>query len=69
MSRVRMKAKIGLRKPNFRGDRQKWVEVGAAFVMPSGQINLVLDTLPVMQSEWDGTIVLFPPDADEEDEE
>lgn len=40
--------------------KEKWVTVGTAFFMPSGQINIVLDTLPVLQDEWDGgTLVIF----------
>jgi hypothetical protein len=39
--------------------RVKWCNVGTAFEVSEGQINLVLDTLPVDNMLWNGNIVLF----------
>lgn len=54
----RFNASVALYKSG--NEKTKWVSVGAAFELESGQINLVLDTLPVMPSQWNGTIYLFP---------
>ncbi len=45
--------------------RPKWVDVGSAFLLEDGRLNLVMDTLPVREDSWDGTIVLFPPAPDD----
>jgi hypothetical protein len=38
----------------------KNVSVGSALELPDGTIKLVIDTLPVADSHWDGCIILYP---------
>lgn len=62
--RRRYIASVQLYKP---GGKKKWVTVGAGFELDSGQINLVMDTLPIDPSQWNGTICLFPPTGREDE--
>lgn len=41
-----------------------WVRVGAAFQGKDGNIAVVLEALPT--GEWDGSLMMFVPEADEE---
>lgn len=60
---TRFAAKVLLKRQH---QRDKWISVGTAFQVSGGQINLLLDSLPIRESCWDGTIVLFLAD-DEKD--
>lgn len=42
------------------GENSHWHKVGSAFEQPDGRIILLLDVLPVIPSQWDGGIVLYP---------
>lgn len=37
-----------------------WHKVGVAYETKTGSINLILTSMPVIPSQWDGTIVLYP---------
>jgi hypothetical protein len=59
MAKERMLAKVKVIYPAAAGVKnEKWVTVGAAFKLDSGQINIILDTLPIR--DWNGQLVLFP---------
>jgi hypothetical protein len=65
MKSYNAKVKIYRRVPSATADkltevREHWAPVGSAFELPSGQINLIIDLLPVREATWDGCIALFP---------
>lgn len=45
-----------------------WHKVGIGFETRTGAINLILTSMPVIPSQWDGTIVLYPETEDQQAE-
>lgn len=58
MAKERLLAKAKVDYPSGQGVKSKWVTLGVAFKLDNGQINIILDTLPIR--DWKGSITLFP---------
>lgn len=58
--------KYVVRAPDSR-NRGRWITVGVAFERKNGEegLNIILNTVPIGQ--WDGSLILLPPLAQEDE--